>query len=332
MKQKDKFHIAIIGAGFSGICAAIRLKNSGRHNFTIYERSDEIGRTWRDNIYPGCACDIPSKLYSFSFAQNLLRNYIYYLLEVNVHGFLGNRLFQKRAMKRAEDHRKNQIKDGELLKKATPEYMVGCKRVLVSSDYYPALQMDNVHLITKELSHFDKNEVMDVDGNRYELDAVIFATGFNATDFVTELCITGVEGKNLVEEWQKKGAEAYFGISVAGYPNLKFMVGPNTGLGHNSIIVMAEAQMNYIMDYIEKLEESGKRYFDLKPGVEKQFNVKIQTEMGRTVWASGCKSWYIDENGKNVTLWPGSTVRYKRETRKIDLSHFDTATLATLRT
>ena len=138
---------------------------------------------------------------------------------------------------------------------------------------------------------------MDVDGNRYELDAVIFATGFNATDFVTELCITGVEGKNLVEEWQKKGAEAYFGISVAGYPNLKFMVGQNAGLGHNSIIVMAEAQMNYIMDYIEKLEESGKGYFDLKPGVEKQFNVKIQTEMGHNVWASGCKSWYIDENG-----------------------------------
>jgi cation diffusion facilitator CzcD-associated flavoprotein CzcO len=464
----------------------IRLKTAGQNAFVIMERADEPGGTWRDNIYPGCACDIPSLVYSFSFdqnpnwsrhyptqpeilaylkqcidkfnlrshicynsevtklqfeestgcwqvqtedgrfvtarhvvsaigplnrphipdipgletfqgnafhssqwdadfdpegkrivtigtgasaiqfipqiapsaaqvtifqrsppwilprgdhaiserhrrwfnkipgLQNLWRGRLYWLLELGVLGFLGNERVKQAATDIARRHMARQIADPVLRQMVTPNYEFGCKRVLVSDDYYPALQQENVELVTAGIREVRSHTIVDNDGVERPLDALIFGTGFIASEILIDMEIVGRNGRELISEWQESGPEAYYGFSVSGYPNLFFLLGPNTGLGHNSVLLMMESQYNYILDYFHLLKKKRVPFLDIKPEVQSQHNQEIQTKLATTVWqAGGCKSWYQTAAGKNTTLWPGSTVSYRLKTRRAHVSAYD---------
>lgn len=476
--------VIIIGAGFSGICMGIKLKEAGIENFLILESADSVGGTWRENDYPGCACDIPSHLYSFSFEQSsdwsrmfppqqeiwdylrhcvdkyelathlrlnsnvdkamfdedaacwrlilddgqsftgkalvsgmgalnrpaypdipglsefsgtsfhsarwdhgydfegktvavigtgasaiqfvpqiadkvkqlllfqrtppwvvpkpdrlfpswerrlyrhlpfarlLFRNLIYWRQEVRGIGFTIDPRLMGRAKRVALKHLEKQVADLTLREKLTPNYTIGCKRILISSDYYPALQKDNVSLNTSGIKCVTEDAVIDGDGREHKVDAIVLGTGFRATDPITPTRLFGIGGRDLSNDWCD-GPEAFLGISVAGYPNLFLLVGPNTGLGHNSIIFMIEAQVRYTIKMLRKMFEQGVRAVDVKAESQEQFNRDIQRSLAKTVWQSGCKSWYQTEDGKNSSLWPGSTFTYWARTLKPDYRHYD---------
>jgi len=483
--------VAIIGAGFSGLGAAIRLKQSGRNSFVIFERAAEIGGTWRDNVYPGCACDVPSHLYSFSFAPNphwsrkysrqpeilaylkntlaqfdlgphvrynteivrtefsketgcwtltdragnatvarvvigaigplnrpsvpklpgmdqfagqvfhssewdssvnlagkrvavvgtgasaiqiipaiapvvehltvfqrtapyvtprrdravsateqrlfgqfpvvqqAVRSGIYWLNELQGLSFLGNKTLNKIGTAIARKHREAVISDPDLRRKITPGYQMGCKRVLVSSDYYPALARPNVSLVTDAIDRLTPAGILDKTGREHPVDVLIFSTGFVAADIICDLHIRGLNGRVLFDEWLNTGPEAHYGITVSGYPNMLFLVGPNTGLGHNSIVHMIESQMNYALSYLDLLDQSGNgpsgsgAFLNVKPDVQETYNRTIQEQLKTTVWASGCQSWYLNAQGKNTTIWPALTVTYRNATRHVDKADYE---------
>ncbi|XID74106.1 flavin-containing monooxygenase [Alkanindiges sp. WGS2144] len=470
----------IIGAGFGGLGMAIRLLQEGRKDFVILEKASNVGGTWRENTYPGAACDVQSHMYSFSFAPKTdwskryaerpeiynyiqettekfgLRPYIRFNVDVTgaafdeptarwtlnlkdgssivakfvilasgplhvpqipdykgmdkfkgkifhsaqwdhdydltgkkvasigtggsaiqyipeiapiveqldvyqrtpawviprderKYGMLDKKLFEKlplaRKLHRARLYWSNesrvapifhpkvmataqkgielfiryQIKDKELAKKLTPNYVMGCKRILISNKYYPAFTRKNVNLILDSIQEFTETGIITKDGKHREADCVILGTGFivDPRIYMKDFPCTGLDGRNLMDDW-KDGAEAYYGVSVNGYPNLFQLVGPNTALGHNSIIFMIEAQANYILDAIKNVERKGADYLDVKSEVQAEFNEKIQEKLVGTVWQNGgCVSWYQQADGKNFTIWPGYTWRYWLETRKI---------------
>jgi cation diffusion facilitator CzcD-associated flavoprotein CzcO len=475
--------IAIIGAGFAGIGAGIRLLQSGRTDFIILERAASIGGTWRDNSYPGCTCDIPSHIYSYSFAPNPGWSHSFsrqpeilaYLSQVagryrlpghirletevrearwdpaamcwrvrttrgdltadvllaaggplsspaipDVPGrdtfpgeifhsarwdhaadLAGRRvavvgtgasaiqivpaiqpvvqrltLFQRtpawvmprrdrrisepekwlyrrvplaqRAVRRGLDlsreslvvgfvqrpallraaqriaagHLARSVKDPELRAKLTPRYVLGCKRILLSSDYYPALVQPNAEVIASGLAKVDGHTLTAQDGTAREADAIIFATGFHVTDMPLARHLHGAAGASLAEEWGGD-MRALRGTTVAGFPNLCLLIGPNTGLGHNSLIHIIEAQLSYVLDYLDALDRTGAAALDARAAAEQQWNAEVQRRMQPTVWMTGgCVSWYLNAAGRNPTLWPGSVGRFRRATRRLDLAEY----------
>ncbi len=482
-----QYKTAIIGAGFAGLGAGIRLKQAGNNSFIILERASDVGGTWRDNTYPGCGCDVPSHLYSYSFEPNpswsrvfskqpeilnyihactekhglkehiqfdaaikelvfdemngywtltdqrgekttartviaaigplnvpvvpkingqenfggvffhsshwpkdfdpkgkriaiigtgasaiqitpeiapnaaqlfvfqrtapwvlpkrdgqfsnftksilknlppihwLFRELIYWLMELRGKGLFGNRLIGNLAAAIGKKHIRDSIADPVLREKVTPNYQIGCKRVLPSNDYYPAIQRPNVELVTEPIASISEKAIFGKNGSQWDVDAIIYATGFEASEFSNRgMTVIGRHGRNLFDEWKETGAEAYYGITANGYPGLLFMTGPNTGLGHNSIIHMMESQLNYIDDYLKKLDSlSSNAYLDVKKEVQINFNKKIQKALSGMVWASGCKSWYQTSTGKNTTIWPGHTFTYRKKTKRVDLEDYE---------
>jgi cation diffusion facilitator CzcD-associated flavoprotein CzcO len=480
-----KLDTIIAGAGFAGLAMAIQLRKAGRNSFLILEKAAEIGGTWRDNTYPGCACDIPSHLYSFSFDLNpnwtrmypsqpeiwrymqdvvdkyhlrssirlhselveaafdeteclwrvrlrtgerlsarflvagtgplskpaipeipgleqfqgrvfhsacwdhsydlqgkrvavigtgasaiqfvpeiapkvrqlhvfqrtppwivprmdrpmrgverwlfrhvpgcmrLFRALLYFRNELLVPGFAGNTRWLAKPTRMALEHLSRQVPDESLRKRLTPTYQIGCKRVLISNDYYPALTRPNVELVTDAICEINAAGVVTKDGTQRDVDAIILGTGFRVTDFLAPVRIAGRGGVELTEAWRRQGARAYYGITVSGFPNLFILVGPNTGLGHNSIIFMIESQVRYVLDCMRKLDARRARALEVRPGVQDRFNTQIHARLEKAVWsAGGCKSWYLDEHGRNPTLWPGSTISYWRQTRSARLSDY----------
>jgi cation diffusion facilitator CzcD-associated flavoprotein CzcO len=477
-----KQRIAIIGSGFSGLAMALRLKQEGIDSFTLFERADEIGGTWRDNTYPGCACDIPSHLYSLSFAPNpdwsrkyspwneiqeyllrlveendlrrhvrfgaditearfdaaestwtletasgeqftadflvsgtgalnkailpaipgiddfegpsfhssawdhevdltgkrvavigtgasaiqivpgivdqverldlyqrtppwvvprwdhtisrfskalfrtipptrwLYRNWLYWYQEFLGIGFVTNMGLHKVVEKLGRWNMNRAVESEELREALSPDYRIGCKRILVSDDYYPALAREQVEVITDGVERITPRGVVTASGER-EVDAIVYATGFITTEFVTPMKVDGLEGRELGEAWQSD-TETYLGMTVAGYPNLFLLFGPNTGLGHNSALFMIEAQVNYIARCLKAMGRSGAKSVDVRSEVQKSFNERIQKRMKNTTWLSGCRSWYLTESGKNITLWPGFTVSYWLKTRRFDAADY----------
>ena len=200
----------------------------------------------------------------------------------------------------------------------TPDYAIGCKRILLSSDYYPALNRPNVDLVTSGVAEVRENSVVTGDGQEHPVDAIIFGTGFHVTDAFDHLDIIGRDGRKLRDAW-REGMEAYLGITVSGFPNLFFLLGPNTGLGHNSVVFMIESQINYVLSCLRPLCRGDIGYLDVRQSVQDAFNAEIQGNLDDAVWsAGGCRSWYLDQNGVNRTLWPGFTWQYWLRTRKAD--------------
>ena len=482
--SQNSTRVAIIGTGFAGLGMAIALKRAGRDDFVVFERASQVGGTWRDNTYPGCQCDVPSHLYSFSFrlnpewsrtystqpeiqdylracahesgvlphvlfdhdvkfsrwdedescwvietsggtwradflisakgglsepaipdidgldtfegdvvhsgawdqhldltgrrvavvgtgasaiqivprlqpiveqlsvfqrtpawvlphtdrpisdreraiyrrfplAQKLVRGLIYFGREMLVFGMAKNTRFLEPLRRYAQANLYKTVKNRDLRKKLTPRFAPGCKRLLLSDHYYPALVCANVDVVTDPIASIERDAIVTDDGVRHEVDAIVFATGFRVTDNPALERLTGSEDRSLMEHWATSGMRAYLGTTVAAFPNLFLMTGPNTGIGHSSLLVMVEAQIRYILDALRYLDAHEAKRFEVRHGVLERFNDELQSKMDRTVWTQGgCASWYLDDKGRNPTLWPDFTWRFKRATRHFNPSDY----------
>jgi cation diffusion facilitator CzcD-associated flavoprotein CzcO len=469
----------IIGSGFSGLGAAIRLQQAGHRDMVILERADDVGGTWRDNTYPGCRCDVQSNLYSYSFAlkpdwsqsypsqpelweylrqiaashglarylrfgqevtaarwdeeagrwlvsttqgqlaaryliagvgslvepslpdipgietfagtimhsarwegdwrpegrrvavvgtgasaiqivpsiqpavehltifqrtapfvvphnnhpvkqrtkalyrvlpstQRANRIAVYWMRELLAIGFVKNPKILKRAEVVWRRHMERAVTDEAMRAQLTPTYDLGCKRVLPSNDFYPAIARPNVSLVTEKIIEFRADGVVTADGTEHKVDTVILATGFHVTDNPMFGKVAGRGGHTLAEAF----GQTYLGTVVPGFPNYFQLTGANTGLGHSSMLLMIESQLNLIIDAIEQVEAAGGGPCEVRPGVAAAYNDRLQRRLPKTVWGSGCSSWYLDSEGRNLTLWPGFTFSFRRRTRRFEPADF----------
>jgi cation diffusion facilitator CzcD-associated flavoprotein CzcO len=470
--------VAIVGGGFSGLCMAIALKRAKMLDFVVLERDEEVGGTWWANTYPGCGCDVPSHLYSFSFElnpewtrtysrqpeirdylircadkygirphlrlrtevtgseweqdcrrwrietsrgtlrarvlvagagplaepkipdlpgverfagktmhsarwdhgydlrgkrvasigtgasaiqyvpaiqpevsrlyvfqrtppwifphtdrattaferrlyrsipalQKLVRGAVYTARETNVIGFAKDPKAMRLAELVARRHMRRQISDPELLRAVTPNYTIGCKRILPSNKWYPALQQPNVELITDGIREVRPHSIVSRDGTERELDAIIFGTGFHVTDMPASKQIHGRDGASLDELWQGS-PRAYLGTAVPGFPNLFLLLGPNTGLGHSSMVYMVESQVAHVMAAVRTMRAQRAETVEVRPEAADRFNRWLDERHRGTVWSTGCSSWYLDDSGRNATLWPDWTFSFRRRAARFD--------------
>lgn len=216
------------------------------------------------------------------------------------------------------------IKDPALRAKLTPSYRIGCKRILLSSAYYPALAQPNVDVVASGLTEVRGSTVVAADGTETEADVIILGTGFHVTDMPIAERVIGADGITLTEAW-KDGMQALRGATAAGFPNWMTIIGPNTGLGNSSMILMIESQLNYMADYLRQLDVLGGRAaLDARSSAVGAWNRRVQDRMKRTVWnTGGCTSWYLDSTGRNTTVWPGTTAEFRRATRSVDLGEYE---------
>ena len=475
--------VAIIGAGFGGIGLGMALKRAGIDSFRIFEKGDGIGGVWRDNTYPGAACDVPSHLYSFSFEPNpdwsrvyspqpeildylercidkygmrpnlrlgtevtradfdeesgrwrietgrgetveadvlvsacgqlsrpalsripgadrfkgpifhtanwdheveltrkrvavigtgastiqvvpaiaplvgkldiyqrsapyvipkkdrpympwerrlfrifpparLVRRFWQWLVfEIFVSAFNQFKPVGRLGVRMSERNLDDSVSDPDLKRALTPDHVLGCKRVLISGDYYETFRRPNVELVISGVRELTEHAVVAADGTERPADVIVLSTGFESTRFLAPMEIRGRGGVELNEAW-REGANAYLGLTVAGFPNLFIMYGPNTNLGSGSIIFQLESQMNYILDAVRKLRSRG-GWLSVRPEVQRSFDREIQERLSTSVWLTGCNNWYLDENGRNTNNWPGFTLEYRRRTRHLDLDDYE---------
>ncbi len=288
--------VLIIGTGFAGLAMAAQLTRQGMDDFLVLERADEVGGTWRDNTHPGCACDVPSLLFGFAVNPKIL----------------------KRAEKLAVAHLEEAVADPELRRQMTPHYDMGCKRILLSNDYLPSLTRADVTVETSGIAEVRTHSILAADGTEHPVDTIIFGTGFQVTEMPAAAHIWGSGGVRLADHWAETAA-AYLGTSVAGFPNLFFIVGPNTGLGHTSMVFMIESQVAYILDALRAIDRDGASVIAVRPEVQDAYNDELQERLATTVWnTGGCSSWYLDARGRNTSLWPTFTFVFRRRTRRFD--------------
>jgi cation diffusion facilitator CzcD-associated flavoprotein CzcO len=473
--------VAIIGSGFGGLGMAVRLKRSGVRSLVILEKADEVGGTWRDNTYPGAACDVGSHLYSFSFRAGDwsrrfpsqpeilrylgdvvrewgLRQHLRLGAEVTtitfdeaaaaweirlatgevltaravvssvgqlnrpalpeipgrdrfqgaswhsarwdhaygldgrrvavigtgasavqfvpeiakraaaVHVFqrsapyvipkpdraehplyrrlpglaradrlrmfligelLGAALFGSARLRRLLESRwrvfmESHVHDAELREKCVPDYLIGCKRILFSNDWYPTLALPTVELVTERVTEITSGGVVTADGHERAVDAIVFGTGFQSTGFLQPMRVVGQGGRDLHAVW-RDGAEAYRGVVVSGFPNFFMLYGPNTNLASNSIIYMLESQIAYVDRALRTMRSRSLRWLDIRRSVQDEFNRWIRSLSEHTPWTSGCHNWYTVAGGRNTNNWPTYTFRYRRALRRFDVRDYETA-------
>lgn len=244
------------------------------------------------------------------------REKIYWTYEKMAEGFVKNPELLKHASQSIERYIRKTFKDSAMQEKLIPKYTMGCKRILYSNNWYPALLKENVSVISDKIDHITKNSICTADGNEYTVDAIVYATGFKATEHLSKIHITGRNGL-VFEELRKKDGSAYLGTSTHGFPNMFMLVGPNTGVGHTSIIHIIESQVTYIMDALKYIKRKNIKSFEVKDEVLKAYNVELDNKMKGTVWsAGGCNSWYKDANGKIPTVLPDFTYNFRKQTKK----------------
>jgi cation diffusion facilitator CzcD-associated flavoprotein CzcO len=223
----------------------------------------------------------------------------------------------KAGVQIAQRHLAQQVPDPVLRAKLTPHYAMGCKRILVSDDFYPALTCSNIEVVTEHIREIRAHSIVTEDGGAHEIDAIICGTGFHVTDTDFPRHIHGRDNQTLADRWQN-GPSAYLGTTVSGFPNLFLLIGPNTGLGHNSMVYMIESQLTYILDCLSLIKRRNLQSVEVLSRAQATFNAEMQQRMQGTAWTSGCTSWYLDARGHNTTLWPGFTLEYRRRTRHFD--------------
>jgi cation diffusion facilitator CzcD-associated flavoprotein CzcO len=304
--------VALIGTGASAIQIVPRIAGKVRHLYLyqrtppwILPRADRAIRPWQQALYRY----LPP-------VQALLRLAIYWKLESRGVAFVVRPGLMRWAQKLALRHLERQVADPALRLRLTPHYTMGCKRVLLADDYYPALQRPNVELITAPITALGPDGVECADARGRPADAVILATGFDAADAGPPFPIRGRGGVTLDRAWSG-GAEAYLGTSVAGFPNLYFLVGPNTGLGHNSMVSMIESQVGYVLSCMRHAAARGIA-LEVRPQVQARYNRELQDRLAQTVWNAGCASWYRSRSGRITTLWPGFAFEFRWRTHRLD--------------
>jgi cation diffusion facilitator CzcD-associated flavoprotein CzcO len=309
--------VAVVGTGASAVQFVPKIQGTvGR--LTVFQRTppwvlprpDRAFRPWESWLF----ARLPS-------AARLARARIYWSRELMVLMLARYPRLASYAAEPGRKHLEDQVSDLELRSKLTPDYLLGCKRILLSNDYFPALGQANVELVTEPISEIRSDGVTTSDGMTYPCDTIIFGTGFSPVDQPVTHLIRGVDGRSMADHWVG-GNRAYLGSTVPGFPNLFLITGPNTGLGHSSMIYMMESQFNYIVDALKTISSRDITSFEVGEETAAAFNAEMQTKMKRTVWSSGCSSWYLDASGHNTTLWPDFTWQYRRRTRHFDSDHY----------
>jgi len=245
---------------------------------------------------------------------------IYLLGELLGTALVGSPALRNTLVTRWRTFMESQVADEELRARCTPDYVVGCKRILFSNDWYPTLQLPSVELVTEPIEGITGTGVATAGGGHREVDAIVYGTGFQATGFLQPMRVTGLGGRDLHDSW-RNGAEAYRGVTVSGFPNFFMLYGPNTNLGSNSIIFMLEAQIGYVARALATMRRHGLDWVDVRDDVQSAFNRWVDTLSSRTVWETGCNSWYTTA-GKNTNNWPTYPFRYSRQLRRFDLRDY----------
>ncbi|MEJ2886091.1 flavin-containing monooxygenase [Actinomycetospora aeridis] len=312
--------VAVIGTGASaiqfvpqiaGVAAEVQLYQ--RSPAWVLPKGDHPLSSWRRTFFV-----------RHPRAHRAYRAAMYATLESRAVGFQTNPALLRPVEWLATQHIKASIDDPELVAKLTPDYSIGCKRVLVSNDYYPALARPDVDVITGGVREVRGSSIVDGDGTERDVDVIIYGTGFHVTDAFDGLEITGRGGRTLREVWAAGGMATHLGITVTDFPNLFFLLGPNTGLAHNSVVFMIECQARYVAQAISAVHATGMGGLDVRAEVQQRSNAAVQRRLEKGIWTrGGCTSWYLDSAGVNRTIWPGFTVRYWWETRRFDPTDFE---------
>lgn len=311
--------IAVVGTGASAIQFVPRIAKIAS-SVELFQRSAPWVLPKPDRKIFG----IEKVLYKYLPGWRLLhRAALYWANEFTLRGFLKEKsMIRSIAEWGATRHIKHHIKDEALRKKLTPNFRFGCKRALLSNEYYPALARDNVDVIDTGVECITETGIIDKQGKAHDVDVIIWGTGFKVDEPLMGVDVTGIDGQDLNAVWKENGFETYYGTTVAGFPNAFVLAGPNTGIGHTSLVVMIEAQFNYIMDAIKKVKQQNIKYIDVKQSVQTEFCQTMQDKMVGTAWTSGCNSWYLSDSGKNFTIWPDFTFNYIKQTKKINLADY----------
>lgn len=256
--------------------------------------------------------------------QRLVRAGVYWSRELLVLGLCKDPRWMEPVRRIATRHLERQVPEPALRARLMPSFSPGCKRLLPSNEYYPALTADNVDVVTDPIREVGAHGIVTAAGAEHAVDTIILATGFRVTDNPTFARLRGRDGRSLADAWRDAGMQAYLGATVAGFPNLFLVTGPNTGIGHTSLVVMIEAQVRYVVDALRTMARRGLAEVEVRPDAQDAFNEDLQRRMRRTVWnAGGCASWYLDARGRNTTLWPDFTWRFRRRTRRFDAGAYE---------
>lgn len=307
--------VGVVGTGASAVQLVPRIVDKAAHlalfqrtpAWVLPKRDKSIGSAmgWLCNSVPG--------------VRQAMRALVYALHEIRAPAFTRRPGILKALEPLALRFLAHQVKDPAMREALTPRYRMGCKRILIASDFYPALQRRNAQLVTSPIARVVADGVLTADGQHHALDLLVLATGFRAADAMAPFPIRGRDGAELSAVW-RDGAQAHLGTTVPGFPNLFLLVGPNTGVGHNSMVFMIESQLRYVMDALDGMQRGRLAAVDTKRAVADAFNAALQERMKGTVWhTGGCSSWYQSRDGRITTLWPGSTLAYRWRTRRFRL-------------
>jgi cation diffusion facilitator CzcD-associated flavoprotein CzcO len=309
--------VAVIGTGASTIQVVPAIAPRVGH-LDVYQRSAPYVIPKKDRAYRPWE----RRLFRIFPPARLVRRFWQWLVfEIFVSAFNQFKPIARLGVRLHERHLDEQVSDPALKRVLAPDHVLGCKRVLISPDYYETLDRPNVELVTQGVRELAKGGVVAEDGTVRPADVIVLSTGFESTRFLAPMEIRGKGGVELNEAW-REGASAYLGMTVAGFPNLFIMYGPNTNLGSGSIIFQLESQMSYILDAVSKLRSRG-GWLSVRPEVQASFDREIQERLSTSVWMTGCNNWYVDEHGRNTNNWPGFTVEYRRRTRRLNLEDYE---------
>ena len=302
--------VAVIGNGASALQFIPEIAKTAAH-VTVFQRSANWVIPRNDRKFS--AAD-KARFRRHPLLLRALRAFIWSMLEIRFLAFLRESWFSRRMTRTAIEYLHAQVSDPALRAKLTPDYPIGCKRILISDDYYQALVRPNVEVVTEPIERVTQGAIATKDGVERPADTIVFGTGFETTRFLAPLAIEGLGGAELHEVWCD-GATAHLGVTVAGFPNLFLLYGPNTNLGHNSIIFMIECQVGYAVQCIQELSKRRASWLEVRPDVMDRYNQRLQTALSKTAWTAGCSSWYKTASGKVVNNWSGFTADYWRRTR-----------------
>jgi cation diffusion facilitator CzcD-associated flavoprotein CzcO len=323
--------VAVIGTGASAIQIVPEVVGTAAH-LDVYQRTAPYVLPRADRRYTRAERLLLRHLPAFG---RLYRTGVCWGRESYVPAFTLAPWLVRPAERIARRHLERVIADPDLRRRLTPDHSLGCKRALLSNDYYPALARDHVHLVTDRIVRVTRDAIMTADGQGMgtarPVDVIVVATGFHAADPPVAGLIRGRDDRLLADEWREHGMAAYHGTTVHGFPNLFMLVGPNTVLGHSSMVFVIEAQVAYLVDAIRAMREAGWASVEPTQSAQDRYNASLQRRMRRTVWSTGCASWYLDEHGRNTTLWPRSTVALRARLASLDADAYAVTTPGRLR-
>jgi cation diffusion facilitator CzcD-associated flavoprotein CzcO len=309
--------VAVVGTGASAIGFVPEIAKVAGH-VDVYQRSAPYVLPKGDRAYRDVEHALYDRLPVVRKADRL-RTFLYG--ELLTSGFVLSPKMLAAPMQLWRRQLRVQIADPELRARCTPDYVLGCKRVAFSNDWYPALARPDVELVTKPIERIVPDGVVTADGTTRAADVIIYGTGFKAAEFLAPVQISGLGGRRLQDAWQD-GPQAYLGITVAGFPNFFMLYGPNTNLGGNSIIYMLEGQIGYVLGAVQALQAERLAWLDVRPEVEDAFNAWVQSASRSSVWESGCHNWYLTGSGRNINNWPAQTFMYRYRVRRFDLGAY----------